>query len=149
MDVVPGMRELEPINDIQLKEIRRRMPEEGDLVSTHNYLDIVFRLLHEDAISDLRNAIGLMRGLQAKGAHKREMRKKLRENQVKIYDGLTIQSLEVTEGARCIQFRVPMSKKHLADWRIVKKLMGGALVLLSHDSFTTFVVGLLKQGDAL
>jgi hypothetical protein len=96
------MRELEPINDQQLKEIRRRMPEEGDLVSSHNYLDIVFRLLHEDAISDLRHAIGLMRELQAKGAQKRDMRKKLRENQVKIYDGLTIQSLEVTEGARCI-----------------------------------------------
>jgi hypothetical protein len=42
-----------------------------------------------------------------------------------------------------------MSKKHLADWRIAKKLMGGALVILSHDGFTSFVVGLLKQGDAI
>ena len=66
------------------------MPEEGDLVSTHNYLDIVFRLLHEDAISDLRNAIGLMREFQAKGAEIREVRKKLKENQVKIYDQITI-----------------------------------------------------------
>ena len=27
--------------------------------------------------------------------------------------------------------------------------MGGALVILSHDGFTSFVVGLLKQGDAI
>jgi hypothetical protein len=41
-----------------------------------------------------------------------------------------------------------MSKKHLADWRITKKLMGGSLVVLSYDGFKTFVVGLLKHGDS-
>jgi hypothetical protein len=45
------------------------MPEQGDLVSPHNYLDIVFRLLHEDAISDLRNGITELRLLQAQGAN--------------------------------------------------------------------------------
>lgn len=44
------------------------MPEEGDLMSSHNYLDIVFRLLHEDAISDLRNGISEVKQLQEKGA---------------------------------------------------------------------------------
>jgi hypothetical protein len=57
--------------------------------------------------------------------------------------------LEVTEGARCIQFRLPIAKKQIADWRITKKLMGGSLVILSFDGFATFVVGILKQGDAL
>jgi hypothetical protein len=33
------------------------MPEEGDLINAHNYLDLLFRLLHEDAIADLRNGI--------------------------------------------------------------------------------------------
>jgi hypothetical protein len=42
-----------------------------------------------------------------------------------------------------------MSKKHIADWRITKRLMGGALVILSHDGFNSFMVGLLKQGDAI
>jgi hypothetical protein len=44
------------------------MPEEGDLMSSHNYLDIVFRLLHEDAISDLRNGISEVKQLKEKGA---------------------------------------------------------------------------------
>lgn len=50
----------------------------------------MFRLLHEDAISDLRNGIDQLRQLQARGAHKAEIRKKLKDNQVKIYDGVTI-----------------------------------------------------------
>jgi hypothetical protein len=58
--VVPGIRELEVLNEQELKANRRKMPEEGDLISPHNYLDIVFRLLHEDAISDLRKGIGKM-----------------------------------------------------------------------------------------
>lgn len=36
------------------------MPEKGDLVDKHNYLDIVFRLLYEDAVADLRGGIELV-----------------------------------------------------------------------------------------
>ena len=47
----------------ELKERRkgiRKMPETGDLINSHNYLDILYRLLHEDAISDLRDGVMLM-----------------------------------------------------------------------------------------
>ena len=90
VDVVPGYRELDPLTDEQVKAIRRRMPEKGDLMNSHNYLDIVFRLLHEDAIADLRNGIDQLRQLQERGAHRNEIRKKLKDNSVKIYDSLTI-----------------------------------------------------------
>jgi hypothetical protein len=74
------MRELSPAFDDEQRNMRRRrMPEQGDLGSTHNYLDIVFRLLHEDAISDLREGISEIKNLQGKGASKAEMRKKLRD----------------------------------------------------------------------
>ncbi len=52
IDVIPGEVELR-INHALI----RRMPEEGDLINLHNYLDLVFRLLHEDAIADLRNGL--------------------------------------------------------------------------------------------
>jgi hypothetical protein len=55
--------------------------------------------------------------------------------------------MEVTEGAKCIQFRLPMDRKRIVDWRITKKMMGGSLVILSFDGFATFIVGLLMQGD--
>lgn len=78
--MVPGYRELEPLTEAQLKLIRRRMPEKGDLMNAHNYLDIVFRLLHEDAIADLRNGIDQLRKFQEKGADKNEIRKGLKDN---------------------------------------------------------------------
>jgi hypothetical protein len=68
VNVIPGFLELEPLSNEEVKAMRRRMPEEGDLMSPHNYLDIVFRLLHEDAITDLRNGIRELRQLQEKGA---------------------------------------------------------------------------------
>jgi hypothetical protein len=39
------------------------MPEEEDLINNHNYLDILFRLLHEDAITDLRTGALVVRGI--------------------------------------------------------------------------------------
>ena len=80
VEVVPGYRELEPLTEAQLKLIRRRMPEKGDLMNAHNYLDIVFRLLHEDAIADLRNGIDQLKKFQEKGADKNEIRKGLKDN---------------------------------------------------------------------
>ncbi len=64
------------------------MPEEGDLLSTHNYLDILFRLLHDDAIHDLRKGIQFIRENAYNIQNKREMKRKLKEdnNQVKLYD---------------------------------------------------------------
>jgi len=50
------------------------MPEEGDLLSTHNYLDILFRLLHEDAITDLRNGITDFKLLKAREASIKEIK---------------------------------------------------------------------------
>jgi hypothetical protein len=75
VDVVPGMRELTPVYDSQQMNIRRRrMPEQGDLGNKHNYLDIVFRLLHEDAISDLRDGITEIRYFQGKKVSKAKIK---------------------------------------------------------------------------
>jgi hypothetical protein len=71
---VPGLRELD-----ERERSIRQMPAQGDLLSTHNYLDIVFRLLHEDAINDLRKGVIFMQKL-SKDAHndRRKVRKELK-----------------------------------------------------------------------
>lgn len=76
---MPGLRELTPVYDSQQMSVRRRrMPDKGDLGNKHNYLDIVFRLLHEDAISDLRDGITEIRFFQGKNRSKAEIRKHLK-----------------------------------------------------------------------
>lgn len=59
VDVIPGERELRQKRSEAI-QLLRRMPEKGDLVDKHNYLDIVFRLLYEDAVADLRGGIELV-----------------------------------------------------------------------------------------
>jgi hypothetical protein len=113
------------------------MPEEGDLQNHHNYLDLLFRLLHDDSIHDLRKGIVLMRGLENNpNQHGVNVRRQLKEQTaVKYYTQMFISNLEVIDGARCIQLRLSMDKKRFVDWRISKKLLPGSLVVLSHDNF--------------
>ena len=113
------------------------MPEEGDLQNNHNYLDLLFRLLHDDSIHDLRKGIVLMRGLEnVPNQQGINVRRQLKEQSaVKYYTQMFISNLEVIDGARCIQMRLSMDKKRFVDWRISKKLLPGSLVVLSADKF--------------
>jgi hypothetical protein len=47
----------------QRDRLIRRMPKEGDLLTKSNYLDILFRLLHDDSIHDLRMGVNFMRSM--------------------------------------------------------------------------------------
>lgn len=66
------------------------MPEEGDLLTANNYLDIVFRLLHEDAIHDLRNGVNYMSKLDLKQFNWKELLKKIKVQQIKLHLQLSI-----------------------------------------------------------
>ena len=57
IEVIPGVMDLK---ERRHKSSIRKMPEEGDLISKHNYLDLLYRLLHEDAINDLREGVIMM-----------------------------------------------------------------------------------------
>jgi hypothetical protein len=113
------------------------MPEEGDLMNNHNYLDLLFRLLHDDSIHDLRKGINLMRGLvNDPNFQTLNIRRQLKEESaVKFYTQMYISNLEIIDGCRCIQLKLPMDKKRFVDWRISKKLLPGSLVVLSDDYF--------------
>jgi hypothetical protein len=84
--IIPGEKEL-----TNPQRLIRRMPEQGDLQSTHNYLDILFRLLHDDAIHDLRNGVTFMRLNANTYKTRRELKQKLKEyTAVKLYDKISI-----------------------------------------------------------
>lgn len=145
IEIVPGEREL--TNPLR---IIRQMPKEGDLQNHHNYLDLLFRLLHDDSIHDLRKGVVLMRGLvNDPNLHTINVKRQLKEQSaVKFYTQMYISNLDIIDGARCIQFRMLQDKKRFVDWRISKKLLPGSLVILSHDYFQTLFVGVLKNSDS-
>ena len=57
IDVIPGERLLTTLSNKELVI----MPEKGSFPSNHRYLDVIFRLLHEDAVNPLRAGIMLLR----------------------------------------------------------------------------------------
>jgi hypothetical protein len=61
---------------------------------------------------------------------------------------MNISNLDIIDGSRCIQLRLPMDKKRFVDWRISKKLLPGSLVVLSDDYFKTLLIGVLKNTDS-
>ena len=143
-DVIPGDRELKQRNPAFV----RKMPDKGDLISPHNYLDLLFRLLREDAIADLRNGVVLMESIVNMRLSLKERRMRIRDTNIKLHENLSIDGLEVIDGSSCIQFRLPTDKKRFLDWRICKKLLPGSLVVLSPDNFRTLYIGLLLNSDA-
>lgn len=59
------------------------MPEKGDLINPHNYLDLLFRLLHEDAISELRDGILLFLKMGKKRLNKEEIKSEIKCSQIR------------------------------------------------------------------
>ena len=143
IDVIPGEQKL------RLAEGKiRPMPEEGDLQTTHNYLDLLFRLLHEDGIQDLRNGLYTMFKQSELNLNQREYKKRIRDCQIKLHEKLSIIGISAIDGAACVQFRLPTNKKKFVDWKISKRLMPGSLIVISNDVFYTLLVGIVKNRDA-
>lgn len=84
LEPIPGETEL----TIENSNVVRRMPETGDLLSNNNYLDLLFRLLFEDAVSDLRKGVRMMQRLGRFGQRltKKEIKAKAREENVKLHE---------------------------------------------------------------
>ncbi|TNV87544.1 hypothetical protein FGO68_gene3613 [Halteria grandinella] len=113
IDPIPGERELS--EGETNSRLIRKMPEVGNLVDLHNYLDIQFRLLFEDAISDLRGGLKMMRTLAKQNAQlsRRDLFKKAREASIKIHDSVSINGIEAIDGVACIQMCRTQNTKFL------------------------------------
>lgn len=77
----------------------RRMPEAGDLISNNNYLDLLYRLLFEDAVCDLREGVCLMKKLgkkleKGKKLTRREILRQARDANIKLHEDVVIQGVE-------------------------------------------------------
>ncbi|XP_014219353.1 NFX1-type zinc finger-containing protein 1-like [Copidosoma floridanum] len=102
--------------------------------SVDHYLDVQFRLLREDFVRPLRNGIKELDGTQ-----------NYRNNDFRIYRNVRLMTSNVKEFSAGIQLN--FGKLNFVDWRISKRLMYGALLLLSNDNFKNVVFATVSNRD--
>lgn len=91
-----------------------------------DYLDMHFRLLHEDGFADVRKAVFHL--------HRGEISTK-RLNGVKIYSKVPVVGTRLTDKGIFFQMNIGANTK--INWARCKRLMTGALLCLSSDDFAS------------
>ena len=104
----------------------RKNKVEGELYANlDDYLDMHYRLLHEDGFADIRKAVFNL--------HRGNINKRL--NGVKIYPKVPVVGTRLDE--RGIFFQMNIGANTKINWARSKRLMTGALLCLSGDDFAS------------
>ncbi|CDW78789.1 nfx1-type zinc finger-containing protein 1-like [Stylonychia lemnae] len=122
IDVVPSTFELMT----ESTPFLRAMPQNGVFKDSHDYLDVVYRLLREDAIRPLREGVRLM--LENKN-------QQLREAGIRLYDNVALQDLAISKNCSDVTITLRVFEKGKQNWLQSKKLLPGSLLILSSDNF--------------
>ncbi len=112
-------------NSPKAQHIRKNKVDGEAFADIDDYLDMHFRLLHEDGFADIRKAVYQI--------HQTGVLDK-RLKGVKIYQGPVV-SQRLTD--RGIFFQVNIGANTKINWARSKRLMTGALLCLSGDNFTS------------
>lgn len=103
------------------KDLRKNKVEGEHYDNVDDYLDMHFRLLHEDGFADLRRAVyNLHNGIADK-----------RLTGVKIYNNVLVSSARLD--FKGVFYQVQIASK--INWARSKRLMPGSLLCLSCDNF--------------
>ena len=105
----------------------------GNYPDVETYLDIQFRLLREDFFYPLRDGL-LSYRKKVEGKHKRG----LRIDNIRLYEDVQIMDQDSTTNSYTLKFSVKGMQK--VNWEGNKRLLFGSLLLLSGDSFNSFVL---------
>ncbi|CDW74883.1 UNKNOWN [Stylonychia lemnae] len=149
IDVIPTFHELQKDGIPFL----RKMPTEGVFQNTHYYLDVVYRLLREDAIRPLREGISVMSKQQNLGQIQdqsnyqiqKKLNRDLRDAGVKLYDEVALYNLTITRNSPDIAITLRIFEKGKSNWMTSKKLLPGSLVIISKDEFKSFDFFLVSE----
>ncbi|CDW88188.1 UNKNOWN [Stylonychia lemnae] len=151
IDVVPTSHEL--ISGQQ--PFLRQMPVKGDFDDTHDYLDIVYRLLREDAIRPLREGIDVMKRFKPQQSPElnnyqqiKQLNRQLREAGVRLYQSAYLQYLSFTRNSPDVAITLRIYEKGRQNWNASKRLLPGSLMILSKDNFKTLNFFLVCDRDA-
>ncbi len=116
----------EMFNNPDAKHLRKNRVEGEHYADIDDYLDMHYRLLHEDGFADIRKAVYYI--------HRGEINTK-RLNGVKIYWNVPVVGTHLTEKGIFFQMNIGANTK--INWARSKRLMTGALLCLSSDDFAS------------
>lgn len=130
--------------DFQSREIfLRPNATHGPYSSEEDYLDVQFRLLREDFLKPLRDGVAQIRG-RVKVFDRSE---ETRFNAMRIYKNVTFGKNADRRAPGCLTMTFDPNRKLNIDWRISKRFMIGALLIISNDNFATLHLARVARRD--
>ena len=133
--VLPTIKALQPSRD---PPYLRPNIIKGAYTDWEHYLDVQFRLMHEDFVAPLRDGISQ--------CTEDVERKHLSE--VRVYDGVSFCSPVCTYSGIGFQIRFDVSRLQRVNWEHSKRLIFGSLLCLSSDDFQTILFATVAKRDA-
>lgn len=112
-------------NSPNAPHLRKNKVEGEHYADLDDYLDMHFRLLHEDGFADIRKAVFHL--------HRGDINKRL--NGVKVYRNVPVAGTRLNEKGVFFQMNIGAHTK--INWARSKRLMTGALLCLSSDDFAS------------
>ncbi|ELU05196.1 hypothetical protein CAPTEDRAFT_135240 [Capitella teleta] len=117
----------------------RKNKVDGVYQSVHHYLDVQFRLLREDSIGPLREAIQELLKFRECGVESQSL------SFIWTYEYVRFSYPVCTKSGIVYQLQLNLSRKKQMNLQQSKRLMFGSLVCLTPDNFKTIVIGTVER----
>eukprot|EP00347_Sterkiella_histriomuscorum_P016766 403351933 len=143
ISVIPTQKELIS----QQMPFIRAIPAQGVFRDTHDYLDLIFRLLREDAIRPLREGIGLLRSDRIRNMNARDFKKIIRDSGIRLYETVFVHSINITRMHHEPLLTIRIKENRSQEWRSSKQLLPGSLLVISSDNFLTMNFCIVQDRD--
>eukprot|EP00347_Sterkiella_histriomuscorum_P021254 403334658 len=142
ISIIPTLQELTQPG----KPFIRPIPAKGGRFrDAHDYLDLIFRLLREDAIDPLRRGLKLMQ----KSVHlnQKEFKNELRNSGCRLFDNVTVNDVNITRVHQGLTMKLRIHDDRTQNWVSSKRLLAGSLLMMSNDNFKSINFCIVVERD--
>eukprot|EP00347_Sterkiella_histriomuscorum_P010451 403376237 len=139
--VVPTPEELSQPNNPFLRAIPQG---EARFRNSHDYLDLIFRLLREDAICPLRRGYQIMKRQHL--LDENDFRIEMRNSGCRLYDNVVIQDFSTCRNSHEMVLTLRIFEGRNQNW-FAKRLLNGSLLMISKDNFKTLDFCIVADKD--
>eukprot|EP00347_Sterkiella_histriomuscorum_P006278 403353380 len=142
ISIIPTLQELTQPG----KPFLRAMPAQGGrFIDKHDYLDLIFRLLREDAIDPLRKGLKLMQSSMQ--MNQKEFSNELRNSGCRVFENVSINDVIITRVHQGLTMIIRIYDDRSQNWNSSKKLLPGSLLMISNDNFKSINFCIVVERD--